>query len=286
MTNRLISAVKGTGGVIADTYRLGGRTLLAAPLLVAIAVVPEFVQHVVEIRLGMFESLQNFRDLANDPTRWLFGYAKVAGMVVAMLAIARFWAVGSVRKTFLIPPRDLARLALAIALTVVASLPFDWLAKQELPTAATFAVRFASFLIQAGLTLYVAAALFGDRSLTLGTAFTERWPTALVLTVAALCAFVPAQFLHMANHKLALGQPAAIVWALMAWDALVVGLLASLVGSALWVGYRSGATWRGWGPKAEVDEPAAAPAEVAFATEAPKPARRAAQRRRRISGKR
>lgn len=258
MTNRVFSAIKGTGGVIADTYRLGGRTWRAAPLLIAIAVVPEFLQHIVEIRLGMFESLAQFRALSMDPSRWLFGYAKVAGTVIAMLTIARFWATGSVRATFRMPPRDLGRLVLAVALTIVVSLPFDWLAKQPLPGAAIFLVKTISFLLQAGLTLFVAAALFGDRSLTLKTAFTERWPTALVMTVALVFAFVPAQFLHMADHKLALGRPAAIVWALMIWDALVVGMLVSLVGSALWVAYRSGATWRGWAPVDAV-EPAEMP---------------------------
>lgn len=33
---------------------------------------------------------------------------------------------------------------------------------------------------------------------------------------------------------------------LMAFDALVVGLMAALIGSALLVAYRSGAIWRGW----------------------------------------
>lgn len=32
----------------------------------------------------------------------------------------------------------------------------------------------------------------------------------------------------------------------MAFDALVVGLMAALIGSALFVAYRSGASWRGW----------------------------------------
>lgn len=246
MTNQVISAITGTGRVIGESYKLGFRAWAVAPAIVAIAVVPEFVQHIAEIRLGMFESVQRFSELAQHPTRWLFGYAKVAGMVIAMLAIARFWAVGSVRKTFLIPPADLGRLVFAVALTFVASLPFDWVVKQNVAPVVRHAARLVSFLLQSGLTLYVVAALFGDRSLTLKTAFTERWPSALVLAVAVMVAFLPGQLLHMLNHKLALGQPAAIVWALMAWDALVVGMIATLVGSALWAAYRSGATWQGW----------------------------------------
>jgi hypothetical protein len=37
-----------------------------------------------------------------------------------------------------------------------------------------------------------------------------------------------------------------MVWALMAFDALWVGLFAALVGTALFVGARAPLTWRGW----------------------------------------
>lgn len=241
-------AARRIGGTIADTYRHGGRAVVAAPLLLAIAVVPEGAQHVAEIRLGMFDSVDAFRALANDPTRWAFGYFKVAGFVIAILAVARFWAVGSIRRALLVPPRDLLRLVVALGLTVAASLPFEWAGRQGLPTALNFALQAVSAVIQTGLLLYVAAALFGDRDVTLRTAFTERWPSALVMTLAAAAAFIPAQALHMANHKLAMAQAAPVVWMLMAWDALWVGLLAALVGSALYAGYGCGLTWRGWVP--------------------------------------
>lgn len=262
MANQVISAIKGVARVIGETYKLGFRAWWAAPLIVAIVVVPEFIQHIVEIKLGMFQSMQQFQDLSQNPTRWLFGYVKVAGTVIGMLAIARFWAVGTVRKTFLIPPPDLARLVLAIVLTWAASLPFDWLATRHLPALVITAVRVISTLVQAGLAVFVAAALFGDRAVTLRTAFTDRWPTALVLALAVIVAFVPAQLLHMLDHKLAIGKPATVVWALMAWDALVVGLIATLTGSALWAAYHSGATWQGWAP-GFMPEPAGDDAEPA-----------------------
>lgn len=248
MTNQVISAIKGTARVVGETYRLGFRAWWLAPLIVAIVVLPELLQHVVEIRLGMFQSLERFQVLSQHPTRWAFGYVKLAGTVIGILAIARFWAVGSVRKTFLIAPLDLARLIAAVALIWAASRPFDWLATRHIPGLALAVVQVASALVQAGLAVFVAAALFGDRAVTLRTVLSERWPTALVLALAVVVAFLPAQLLHMLTHKLAIGRSPAIVWALMVCDALVVGLIATLTGSALWAAYRSGATWRGWAP--------------------------------------
>lgn len=229
-----------------ESYRLGGRALLVAPVLVALAVLPEAAQHVAEIQLGMFESTDAFRGLANDPTRWAFGYAKVAGFVLAILAIARFWRVRTVRATFLVPPRDLVRLLFAIGLIMAAELPFKWARGQGLPVALDWSLTTVSIVIQAGLLVYIAGALFGDQTMTLKRAFSRYLPTALMITLALAAAFVPAQALHMANHKIAIGGPDVVVWAVMAFDSLLVGLLASLAGSALFAGYSSGLTWRGW----------------------------------------
>ena len=89
-------------------------------------------------------------------------------------------------------------------------------------------------------------ALLEDRSVTAKRAMTSLLPAAILLCVLAAIAFAPSQMLHMANHKLALGKPLPIVWALMIFDALWVGLFAGLVGSALFVGSRTGLTWKGW----------------------------------------
>ena len=234
------------GGMLLESYRLGGRALLVAPALVAIAVLPEAAQHVAEIKLNMFVSTEAFRALANDPTRWAFGYAKIAGFLMAILAIARFWSVGTVRATLLVPPSDLLRLIFAIGLTFVAALPFDWARKQGLPVTLDWSLAAVSSVIQAGLLVYIAGALFGDRAMTLSRAFSQSLPTALMITLALAAVFVPSQALHMANHKVAIGSSDAVVWAAMLFDSLWVGLFAALLGSALFAGYASGLTWRGW----------------------------------------
>ncbi|GGB27735.1 hypothetical protein GCM10011380_16700 [Sphingomonas metalli] len=233
-------------GDLVDIYRRGGRSLRAAPLLAAIAILPEAAQHVAEIKLGMFVSIDAFRALSNDPTRWAFGYAKVAGFVVAFLAFARFQATGSVRSALLVPPRTLARIVLLIALTFALAWPFGELQKQTGSMPLTIALGTASVVIQGAMLLLIIGALVGDRTLSWHAAFTSHLPSALLLTLYLAAAFAPCQLLHMANHKLAMARPEPAVWALMAFDALWVGLFASLVGAALFVGSGVRLTWRGW----------------------------------------
>ena len=75
-------------GVIRDAARL----FWLAPLIPLIAILPEFVQHVWEVNAGMFASKAAFNAHAMDPERWQFGYFKIAGLVLSILAAARFWA--------------------------------------------------------------------------------------------------------------------------------------------------------------------------------------------------
>lgn len=243
---RLVDAVRSIGRALFETYRHGGRMLVASPLLLASAVVPEFLQHIAEIHLGMFASIDRFHALANDPLRWGFGYAKVTGFVVAILATARFWSVGSMRRTLMVPPLTILRVVAGLAIGFALAWPVDWLGKQNLPVAINLPLQIVSAVIQAGFMIYIVGALVEDRSVTPRRAMTTLLPAAIVLTFLTIAAFAPAQALHMATHKLALGQPLPIVWALMTFDALWVGLLAGLVGSALFVGVRTGLTWHGW----------------------------------------
>lgn len=246
-------AARRLGGAIAATYREGGRAFVAAPLLVAIVVVPEALQHVAEIRLGMFDSRDAARVLQNDPTRWAFGYAKVAGFLISILLLARYVALGSVRAAMQVRPATLLRVLLAVALTVAAAWPFEQLQARTTSLPADLALGTVSALIQAGLTLYLVGALLDDRTLSLRAAFAERWPTALVLCLLVAAVFIPCQALHSANHLWALGRPDAVVWALMAFDSLWIGLMAALLGAALAVGHRSRLTWKGWGAARETE---------------------------------
>jgi hypothetical protein len=240
------AAIAAIGRTIWESYRRGGKAVTVIPALLAIAVVPEFAQHVAEIHLGMFAGSDAFHAHGNDQLRWAFGYVKIAGFLLAILMTARFWAVGSVKRALLIPPATLLRLVAAIVVSGILAWPFSWLGRQGLPTAANLPLQAVSLVIQMGITIYMIGVLLEDRSISPRRAFTSLLPAMLIVTLLVALTFAPAQAIHLANHKLALGRPAAIVWALMTFDALWVGFFAALVGSALFVGYRTGLTWRGW----------------------------------------
>jgi len=225
---------------VAEVHRKGFLAFALAPAIVAMVVLPEAVQHVVEIKLGMFGSLEAFRANGADPLRMGLGYLKIAGLILCALATARFWHVGGVKKALLMPPRDLGRSVFALVIGFIVSLPLEWSLRTAQPPLIHWPVTVLSWTLSLLLFVYLIGALFGDRGMTLRTAFTRGWKVVPLLAVLILVSFWPASQLHMLSHKLALGKAAVVVWALMLGDALLVGLLATLTGSALAVAYRLG----------------------------------------------
>ena len=215
---------------------LGGLSLFwLAPLIPLIVIVPEFVQHIAEINMGMFDSKDAFNALANDPARWAFGYAKIAGVIVCTLAAARFiggagkrwWDLRTVAwKQFLIA------LALNIFVTAVGLGGQQALGK-EVPAALNLGYQIATL----PLLIYLVGPLIGDKTMTLRRAYTTGWIATIMASFFSLVAWAPAQWLHGYNHTLALGQSDLVVWSLMIWDSLLVGAMCCWMGAGLAAGY-------------------------------------------------
>jgi hypothetical protein len=206
------------------------RLAIWIPLLV---IVPEFIQHVVEIQLGMFESRDAFRELAMDPRRMIFGIVKVVGLIAAILAAAGYWAR---REKAVIAWRQVG---IALAFNVAATLLVLGLG-QLIPAQARQVVDIVLFFATLPLLVLLVGALLGDAGMTLGAAYRRGWLVAVRTMVLAALVWWPLSWLHQLNHSAAMGQADPLVWGLMAWDSLLVGIMACWAGTALHHAYREG----------------------------------------------
>ena len=230
------------GQSLIDTYRRGFLLFALAPLAAMLVILPEFAQHVVEIQNGMFDSRAGAHAFGNSQLRWSFGYVKLAGLALAYLACARFWWAREHGGRWWWP-NDIAwkRLLggfLLIALVSASTYPL----RGHVPDSWLDGADIALSLLTLPLIFYLLSGLFGDTSVPLITMFRRSWPWAALIALLFAVAFVPPQLLHGLLHKWAIGQNRAVVWLLMTIDSLLIGLLASLVGAALFVGYAAMAT--------------------------------------------
>ena len=222
---------------IVALYRCGISMLWVAPAVLALVVVPEFLQHVAEINLGMFDNRESARAAAEHPLRWAFGYAKIAGLVLTFLAAARFWWTREHGGRWW-DLRTIAWGRFVLGLLLFGGLPL--LAELLEPLVGTTAKDVATWIITVAtlpFALLMLAGLFGDRTTSARDMWRRSWPWAILIALLVVLAFMPAQWLHGMNHRWALGAHPAVVWALMIFDALLVGLLAGLTGTAFYLGY-------------------------------------------------
>jgi hypothetical protein len=220
-----------------DLYPKGISLFWLAPAVVALVIVPEFLQHVAEIELGMFDSREAFRALQLDPTRIAFGFAKVAGLMLTMLAAARFWWTRDHGGRWwdlrgLAWGRFLAGLIIFFG---IGSLPE--LLKGQVPPSAHQVAGAIWALVLLPFLFLMLAGLFGDRSTRLRDMLRRSWQWLLLTALLVVLSFAPAAWLHQMNHQWAMGAAPAALWALMIFDSLLVGLLAGLTGTAFYLGY-------------------------------------------------
>lgn len=203
----------------------------SAPWVVLPAVVTELLQHRAEVNLGMFASREAFAMLAMAPERWWWGGWKLAALGLAVLAGLWLWC-----------RRDGAqvlwgRLGLAVALNVLAMLP-GVLTQGRVDPVTGMAGSLLVNLIALPLLPFTVGALAGDARMTLRTAWTRGWWPALRMALVLAAGYLPLQALHLYNHHLAIGQDGAALWAVLAWDSLLVGVMGGWMATALHHGYR------------------------------------------------
>ncbi len=234
-----MNRLRGALAAIVATLRDGPRLFWLAPLIPAFAILPEFVQHVAEIKLGMFAGPAAFKALANDPTRWAFGYVKIAGLFVTIFAAARYWSVAGG------DPRwwDLRTIAwrpflIGLAINLATSVPLLLLKDAVSATTLTLLNALVS-IATIPVLVYMLGGLLGDQTVRLREVYRSGWLRAVLMALLFFASLMLPQVVHRFDHTLAMGASSPAVWALMVWDALLVGLMASWAGTGLATGYRA-----------------------------------------------
>jgi hypothetical protein len=204
-----------------------------APIIPLIAVCTEFYQHYGEVTLGMFDSEEAFSALATSPERLRFGIWKITGVLIALSGAAQFWSNRKYgepwwsMRVFLHRKTAIAWVLNLVIFGLIALL-IKWVGLDSaiLPI-------LAMVIVTLPVLLYTSAALFGDDSWSLKRSFTAGWKPLLRMSGFMLAVLIPFQVIHVANHHWAFGASDILLWVILVFDSLLVGLLATLAGTAL-----------------------------------------------------
>lgn len=234
---------------VGDIYRGSWRYALACPLLFAVPVAIELVQHAAELHTGMYDSVATMEAVGGYPLRMALAIVKTLLLLVAGYWFLRFLAHGEdAARARAWDPRA-ARLFAPVALwtlgwTAVSlwgGAPFRLAGFED---ATIFGLGVALFvvgtLVDLHLACWKAGAAVGNPALTFTRSFgLVRGHFWWALGVYALC-FLPLMVPHYAIAGLAIGQSFPVLVAMMVADAVLVGFLAVvLAGSSFLVARRA-----------------------------------------------
>ena len=240
--------------MLSDIRRLYADSLafaLALPVLFSIPVLIEFAQHVVEIDIGLYRD--GMAALAHDERRLTLGFAKTLALILPGYWFVRYMAWdrdAAKAKRIELPAATLFAVQFALNATV------QWLALFGPPLGSLLGLEEAA-APYASLTATIVMTVVGVYL----TAWLVAWPlgnTAIgplrsIAVMAGsfwrtigytLAGAVPLMAVHYALGYGAIGRPEALVWAMMAVDAFVVGLLALTTAGAAFLAARDAAARR------------------------------------------
>lgn len=215
------------------------RFTLACPLLFAVPVAAEFIQHVIEMRIGMYDGWEAAKAVEADGARMAWGVVKTLALTLASYWVARFLLLPGGAAAARRWDARAAGLYLWVVLFGLATTVLSLWGGAALravglgaaATPATVAVMVLTIIIGVMLAPWKVGAALGNagigfvRSLRM-VGWRAWWGVVfLLLTVLPLMAvhyaFLPATILAAGAWK----------WALLALDALVVGGLGAVIGA-------------------------------------------------------
>ena len=220
-------------GVHAGAWRYA----LACPLLFAVPAVAELIQHAIEMRIGMYDSIAAAQAVEAHGARLGWGLVKTLSLTLAGYWVARFLLLpgGAAAARRLDPPalRLYAWVMLwGLALTILSLWGGNLMHAAGLgPYAMKAGVTLAllSFVLNVMLAPWMVGAALGNaepgflRSIRL--VGRDVW-WGLLFTLATI---LPPMALHYACAFLAIGAAPAAAWAVFAIDSVLVGYLGAII---------------------------------------------------------
>jgi hypothetical protein len=222
---------------VANAYARGFRIVRELPLLFVLPVAAEFLQHTVEMHLGMYGGSL---DSHAQAVRLGFGMVKILAVFLTLLVALRWWGLaGNLGRAL----RPSWRLAGGLALTFLVEMVGDLLAIGiglgiiELAGDSSRGLRMAAILVPlmgwkfvAGLIYpWYVALLIEDREMRLRRSIAVMRGRVFHTFGLLVAGYLPLMIVHYALGLGAMGRSGPLLWVMMIVDAGVVALLVAML---------------------------------------------------------
>lgn len=221
--------------VVKNAYRGSWAFMLACPLLFLVPAVIEVIQHVVEVKIGMYDSIEMAKATEHHPARMIFGMIKIIALMVGTYWATRFVAFGNDKRA----PGRLDPVALRL-FSVYLAVQILLTAIGLYATTMSGSILLAQFLLSqivAGMfMLWGTAASIGDPSIGPVRSAKLAGAHGLWIGFFGFVAILPLMIPHYAlgAGALLIKQGPIVLWGMLLVDSLIVGLIAATMGTLCW----------------------------------------------------
>lgn len=214
-------------------YRGSWRTMIALPLLALVPVVFELIQHVVEVQIGMYNSIEAAKAVEHHPARMAMGLVKVVAITIPVYWTARFLATSDRRFASHFDSQAMRLFGLVLLFqTAMAALQMF-----VLPQTATVVLvgMVLGFPIAALLAAWYVAAPLGNPRIGPVRSTRMMAPVLVSTILISFIAMLPLMIVHYGLAALALLGPKTLLWPTLIVDSLLVGWLSSILAATVYV---------------------------------------------------
>jgi hypothetical protein len=233
-----------------DSYRGSLAFLIACPLLAMVPVAFEILQHVVEVRLGMYDSLEAAQALDGNSVRLAFGFVKTVALIVPYYWVTRWLATKDQRfaaRFDLAAVRPFSGYLLVIA--ALTAVQLFAVPRTGTATAIAFVVGVIISILFAGWGI---ASALGNARIGPVKSTAIMAPQLLWTFALFVLGMLPLMVPHYAFAILAIVGPKPLLWPILIVDSLLVGWLTALLVAMAYFAVRR-ATESAGVPLAEAD---------------------------------
>jgi len=236
---------------VTESYRLTFIFIISAFPLLCLPIFFEGLQHIAEVKLGMFAAtgLEDFGDEAQRK-RLVFGVFKVFSLLAMTIFLPRYFIHGRDLKRSLSFSSKALR-AVIIGCVFMAALMLwmfllgPWIFGLLIENASMkqkylwplIAGILICFPLQTRTNAWMAA-VFDDKPLSMQENQNLKKAMMGMMAPVILIPILPLMALHYFLNLQSMGQPLNVLWGLLTLDSLIVGVLATLMGASFYVVYR------------------------------------------------
>jgi hypothetical protein len=219
-----------------DAYSGSWRFMLACPILFAVPVAVEGIQHGIEYMLGMYQGMDAAQAVEAHPARMMWGYLKASVLALSAYWVIRYLGLGAAQ-TGRLDPKAVRLFAPVLLWHLAWGALLLWggglltLAGIEGRTAIWIglSVFLGNFVLETGLSAWKVGASLGNEKLTFGRSLKLVGPHLLWGVGFMLAAILPVMIAHYALGIGAIGAASGLVIPMLVLDSVLVGYLGVLI---------------------------------------------------------